>query len=59
MPINTKNLLTDLKATNPEEVYQLFMAETDPIQKDFLKSIYDLLLQTRQAEFIARQDFVR
>lgn len=52
-------LLFEMRQTEPEVVYSRFLTETNPVQKDFLKSLYDALLKARQQEVINSPDFVR
>lgn len=52
-------LLSEMRQTNPEMVYNRFLSETNPVHKEFLKSLYDALLKARQQEVISQPGFVR
>lgn len=59
MAIPIDQLLFEMRQANPEMVYNRFLSETNPVHKDFLKSLYDALLKARQQEVINSPDFVR
>lgn len=52
-------LLFEMRQAEPEVVYSHFLTETNPVQKEFLKSLYDALLKARQQEVISQPGFVR
>lgn len=52
-------LLSEMRQIEPEMVYSRFLTETNPVQKAFLKALYDALLKARQQEVIGNPDFVR